>query len=51
MSYVYQVKPRPQEILTCHGDENKCLELASAVHQKHGIRTLSPKNMETLRLL
>ncbi len=49
MSYVYQLKPRPQEIFSCHGDESKCLELASAIHQKHGIRTLAPKNMETVR--
>jgi len=50
MSYIYQLKPRPQEVFTCHGDEMKCLELASAIHQKHGIKTLAPKNIETIRL-
>ena len=49
IEYVRRMGPRPERIITNHGDENNCIELASAVHKKYGIETRAPLNLETMR--
>ena len=36
---------------TNHGDENKCLDLASSIYKKFKHETKSPMNLETIRLI
>jgi len=43
--------PRPERIITNHGDENKCLDLASSIYKKFKYETRSPMNLETIRLI
>ena len=51
IEYVRRIDPRPERILTNHGDENKCIELASAIHKRYGIETRAPLNLETMRFV
>ncbi|MFC1786536.1 beta-CASP ribonuclease aCPSF1 [Halobacteriota archaeon] len=51
MEYVRRMGPRPERILTNHGDENNCIDLASAIHKKYGIETRAPLNLETMRFV
>ncbi|MDI6902503.1 MAG: beta-CASP ribonuclease aCPSF1 [Methanocellales archaeon] len=51
IEYVRRMSPRPERILTNHGDENKCIELASAIHKRYGIETRAPLNLETMRFI
>lgn len=50
MQYVKKMKPRPEMIITQHGDSKNCLELASAIYRKYRIDTKAPQNLETIRL-
>ncbi|WP_424359538.1 beta-CASP ribonuclease aCPSF1 [Methanocella sp. MCL-LM] len=51
MEYVKRMDPRPERIITNHGDENKCLDLASSIYKKYKLETKSPMNLETIRLI
>mgnify|MGYP005850950927 CR=1 FL=1 len=51
MEYVRRMDPRPERIITNHGDENKCLDLASSIYKKYKLETRSPMNLETIRLV
>ncbi len=50
MNYVKNLNPRPNKVLTMHGEESKCLDLASSIHKKYRMKTWAPKNLETYRL-
>lgn len=50
MSYLSNMSPRPERVIFCHGEETKCLELASVVHKRFNLNTSAPMNMETVRL-
>ncbi|NOR60382.1 MAG: beta-CASP ribonuclease aCPSF1 [Methanosarcinales archaeon] len=51
MDYIKKMKPRPEHILTEHGDEKSCLDLASSIYRKYRIETRAPMNLETIRLV
>lgn len=50
MSYVARVKPRPERVITVHGEPQKCLDLASSIHKKFGLSTRAPNNLDAIRL-
>jgi predicted metal-dependent RNase len=49
LNYMYNLEPRPERIIMCHGDESKCADLASSIYKKYGIETRAPMNLETIR--
>jgi KH/beta-lactamase-domain protein len=51
MEYVRRMHPRPQHIMTEHGDDKNCLDLASSIYRKFKIETRAPMNLETIRLV
>jgi KH/beta-lactamase-domain protein len=51
LNYVKFLNPKPSKIVTVHGDEMKCVELASAIYKTYKIETRAPLNMETVRFL
>jgi len=51
MEYVRRMNPKPERILTNHGDENKCVDLASTIYRQYKLETRSPQNLETVRFL
>ncbi len=49
LNYVKNLSPKPKRIIINHGEETKCMDLASTIHKKYGIKTLAIKNLETVR--
>ena len=50
ITYLNNMSPKPERVIFCHGEESKCLDLASTIHRRFGIPTVAPQNMETVRL-
>ena len=50
MNYIGHIKPKPENVIVCHGEKEKCLSIASFIRRQKGIRTIVPANMETFRL-
>ncbi|MBN1323164.1 MAG: beta-CASP ribonuclease aCPSF1 [Methanotrichaceae archaeon] len=51
MEYIRRIYPKPGRVLTNHGDESNCLDLASSIYKRHRIPTMAPMNLETVRLI
>ncbi|HJX50588.1 MAG TPA: MBL fold metallo-hydrolase RNA specificity domain-containing protein, partial [Candidatus Nanoarchaeia archaeon] len=45
-----RTQPRANKIIINHGEQSKCLDLASSIYKLHHIETNVPKNLETIRL-
>ncbi|RLF54070.1 MAG: beta-CASP ribonuclease aCPSF1 [Thermoplasmata archaeon] len=50
ITYLNNMSPKPERAIFCHGEESKCLDLASTIHRRLGIPTVAPQNMESVRL-
>jgi len=50
MNFIATLDPKPERIVINHGEEHKCLDLASSIYKKFGIETRAPMNLETIRL-
>jgi len=50
MSYVNKCDPRPKKIIINHGENSRCLDLASSLHKTYRLETVAPRNLETVRL-
>jgi len=50
VSYIYKLPTKPERIITNHGDNQTCMELARDLHRIFKSETLSPKNLEVIRL-
>ena len=43
-------KLKPRKIIINHGESSKTLDLASSLHRANRIETISPQNLETIRI-
>jgi len=50
VDYIQKIKPRPRKILINHGENTKCLNLASTIHKKFKVETVAPRNLDSIRL-
>jgi KH/beta-lactamase-domain protein len=50
MNYVQKVTPKPKKILLNHGENSRCLDLASSIHKLYRVETVAPRNLEAVRL-
>ncbi len=50
LAFVNNSQPKPKKIIVNHGEQSKCLDLASTIYQLHRIETSAPRNLETVRL-
>jgi predicted metal-dependent RNase len=50
INYISSLEPKPERIIVCHGEEHKCIDLASALYKKFNVETRAPMNLETVRL-
>ena len=50
MAFCRHINPKPQRVLTMHGDENKALELARGVNKMLHVETRAIMNLDTVRL-
>jgi hypothetical protein len=49
MNFIANMDPRPERVLVGHGEESKCIELASSLHRKFGMETRAMLNLESIR--
>lgn len=50
MNYIAKIRPRPERVITIHGEAQKCLDLASSIHKRFGLSTRAPNNLDAIRL-
>ncbi len=50
MNFVSACNPRPKKVIINHGENSRCLDLASSIHKKNRVETNCPRNLESLRL-
>ncbi|MCI4323554.1 MAG: beta-CASP ribonuclease aCPSF1 [Thermoplasmata archaeon] len=51
MNYVATLDPRPRQVLLCHGEESKAVDLAGSLHKRFNIDSRAPYNLEATRVL
>ncbi|ADB57508.1 beta-CASP ribonuclease aCPSF1 [Archaeoglobus profundus] len=51
MNYVKALSDKPEKIITVHGEESKCIDLASSIYKTYKIETRAPMNLETIRFI
>ena len=49
-AFIHRLRPQPRKVILVHGENSKCLELASAIHKQARIETNAPKNLESIRI-
>lgn len=49
LNYIRRLNPKPERIITCHGEESKSIELASALYKLLKSETRAPQNLEVFR--
>ncbi len=50
INFLNALNSKPNKVLTVHGDENSCIQMARTVHNIFNIETIPIKNLETNRL-
>jgi KH/beta-lactamase-domain protein len=50
IEYSNRTQPKANKIILNHGEQSRCLDLASSIYKLHHIETNVPKNLETIRL-
>lgn len=50
LQFLADLRSRPKKILTNHGDNSACVDLARRVHKMLKVESMAPKNLETVRL-
>jgi len=49
LNFINNMSPRPERVIFGHGEESKCLDIASTVHRKYNVNTTAMNNLETIR--
>lgn len=50
LEYTNRTQPRAMRVILNHGEQSRCLDLASSIYKLHHIETIVPRNLETVRL-
>ena len=50
MNFVAKCEPRPKKVIINHGENSRCLDLASSIHKGFRVETVAPRNLETVRV-
>jgi len=50
LNFINRCLPRPKRVIVNHGEQSKCLDLASSLYKLSRAETNAPRNLETLRL-
>ena len=50
MNFVAKCEPRPKKVIVNHGENSRCLDLASSLHKQFRIETVAPRNLEAVRV-
>ncbi len=49
INYIRCLNPKPDKLITCHGEESKCIELASSLYKIFRSESRAPQNFEIVR--
>jgi len=49
-NFVYKCSPKPKKVIVGHGENSRCLDLASSLHKMNRIETNAPRDLESLRI-
>ncbi|MBU0757332.1 MAG: beta-CASP ribonuclease aCPSF1 [Nanoarchaeota archaeon] len=50
VNFVNKLQPRPKKIILNHGENTRCLDLASSLHKMFRVETQCPRNLEAVRI-
>ena len=50
LEFANRCQPKPNRIIINHGEQSKCLDLASSIYKLHHMETNVPRNLETIRM-
>ena len=50
MTFMLKCNPKPKKVIVNHGENSRCLDLASSIHKLYRIETVAPRNLETVRI-
>ncbi len=50
LNYLRRISPKPEKVVLIHGEESKMLALANTIRRSLRAETLTPRNLETIRL-
>ncbi len=50
LQFINDLRARPRKVITNHGDNTACVDLARRIHKLFKIESIAPKNLETVRL-
>ncbi len=50
MNFIMKCIPTPKKVIVNHGENSRCLDLASSVHKMLQVETAAPRNLETIRV-
>src|SRR3989338_6755029 len=50
INFVYKCDPKPKKIIINHGENARCLDLASYLHKVNSVETCAPRNLEAVRV-
>jgi len=49
-NFVYRCSPKPKKVIVGHGENSRCLDLASSIHKMNRIETTAPRNLDAVRI-
>ena len=50
VNFVYRCNPKPKKIIINHGENSRCLDLASSLHKLNRVETIAPRNLDAVRI-
>ena len=50
MNFMLKCDPKPKKVIVNHGENSRCLDLASSIHKQNRIETVCPRNLEAIRI-
>ncbi len=50
MNFMNRCTPRPKKVIINHGENSRCLDLASSIHRQFRVETVAPRNLEAVRI-
>lgn len=50
LNFMYRISPKPKKVIINHGENSRCLDLASTIHKMYRVETVCPRNLESIRV-
>ncbi|MEA2037613.1 MAG: beta-CASP ribonuclease aCPSF1 [Nanoarchaeota archaeon] len=50
MNFLMHCDPKPKKVIVNHGENSRCLDLASSIHKQNRVETVCPRNLDCLRI-